>query len=165
MDPAVAWSGLLCRAAWTRSPSNHVRAALRQEFPQQGPVAAALVPAVAAQRQVGAMRQRGEYVQFAAPVGCAHLPAKFPAERGPRPLVRRSVPSRGPSPGFRGAPSCTTKMDPPHTPVCHAAYRTPATRGCPLGPALPVHANPELHDALFQHRAGGLRGLGLRELR
>jgi hypothetical protein len=71
---------------------------------------------------------------------------------------------------FAGLSRCAELHDedghtPPHTPVCHAAYRTPATRGCPLGPALPVHANPELHDALFQHRAGGLRGLGLRELR
>ena len=53
-------------------------------------MAAALVPAVAAQRQVGVMRQRRQYVQFAAPIGRAHLPPELPAECGPRPLVRRS---------------------------------------------------------------------------
>ena len=38
------------------SPSNYVRIALQQKFPQHGPVAAAFVLAVAAKRQIGVMR-------------------------------------------------------------------------------------------------------------
>jgi hypothetical protein len=72
------------------APSDHIRAPLRQKFPQDGSVAAALVLAVAAQREIRMTRQRCQQVQFPAPIGLAHLPSELPPECGPRSFVSRS---------------------------------------------------------------------------
>ena len=82
----VAWD-LGIRVSRLLRPN--IRAALRQKFPQDGSVAAALVPAVAAQRQVCLVRQRRQYVQFPAPIRLAHLLSELPREYIPRSLVLR----------------------------------------------------------------------------
>jgi hypothetical protein len=76
-----------CVLGLTGPPLNDVRAALCQKCTQHGPVAAVLVLAVATQRQIRVMRQGRQYIQFAAPIRCVHLPLELPDEGSPLPLA------------------------------------------------------------------------------
>jgi hypothetical protein len=73
-----------------RSGRGERRAPLRQEFPHQRAVAAALVLAVAADREIGRVRQRGEQVQHAAGLRPAHLGPIAPGQRAPAALLLRA---------------------------------------------------------------------------
>ena len=76
---------LRCRPCPRRrsKPSIDRRAALRQQFAQHRAVAVVLVLAIAAEREGGLVRQRGQQVQQMAGLGLLHLGVELALERGP----------------------------------------------------------------------------------
>src|SRR3982750_4139847 len=73
-------TGSACNQRVAVPTPDHLGVTFQTKFPQYRTVAVALIVAVAAERQIRLVRQRGEHVQFVTPIGLAHLATEFPAE-------------------------------------------------------------------------------------
>ena len=68
--------------------SDYLCAAFREKFPEYGAVAAILIFAIAAERNIRVMTESGEHIEFAGAIGISHFGAELTLEFCECALVR-----------------------------------------------------------------------------